>query len=321
MPFCPNCGSYISPGTNICSCGTTFGHSSEPEKEREPTEFERQQEEKRKVRNSYYQKAKKLMDDGRYLESIEYIDKALETSKSSFYIMAKAKAYYYAGMYDKALPLFKQSISSYHRIDDYVIFEWIGDTLNELNRFDEAIEAYKEAIDIINEEYERSINFFKSERWMGYERIERACDSALEEKNERLSNVKERISYSNKLKTHPNKKKPTISAKSSFEGQKEFLTSVGKQNLITITGTHFYDNPKFEKGMKFKLVKEEDNKFDSDAIAVYLNDVKVGYVANNDYTACYLTSKASDVQIRDITYAEYMLEYCYCYHIAEILND
>ena len=66
--------------------------------------------------------------------------------------MAKAKAYYYAGMYDKALQLFKQSISSNHRIDDYVIFEWIGDILNELNRFDEAIEAYKEAIGIINEE-------------------------------------------------------------------------------------------------------------------------------------------------------------------------
>ncbi len=45
MPFCPNCGSYISPGTNICSCGTTFGYSSsEHKKEKEPTEFEKQQE-------------------------------------------------------------------------------------------------------------------------------------------------------------------------------------------------------------------------------------------------------------------------------------
>ena len=22
MPFCPNCGSYVSPGDNICNCGT-----------------------------------------------------------------------------------------------------------------------------------------------------------------------------------------------------------------------------------------------------------------------------------------------------------
>lgn len=47
MPFCPNCGSYVSPGTNICSCGTTFGYKSEPEKEVE-SEFQKQQREKNK---------------------------------------------------------------------------------------------------------------------------------------------------------------------------------------------------------------------------------------------------------------------------------
>ena len=34
MPFCPNCGSYVSPGANVCSCGTTFGHDPESEKEK-----------------------------------------------------------------------------------------------------------------------------------------------------------------------------------------------------------------------------------------------------------------------------------------------
>lgn len=320
MPFCPNCGSYISPGTNICSCGTTFGHSSEPKKEREPTEFERQQEEKRKVRNSYYQRAKKLMDDGMYLEAIEYIDKALETSKSSFYIMAKAKAYYYAGMYEKALPLFKQSIAPYQGINNYIIFEWIGDTLNGLGRFDEAIEAYEQAIDIINEEYEKSVNFFKSERWMGYERIEHACASELEQKNERIFNVKERIDYSNKLKNMKINKKPSVSDESDFNSQKELLTDIGKENLITITGTYFYGNPKFEKGMELLLKKEKDNEFDSDAIAVYLNNVKVGYVANNVRTTCYLTSNASDIQIQDTAHAKYLLYFAYSYHIAEIIE-
>lgn len=41
----------------------------------------------------------------------------------------------------------------------------------------------------------------------------------------------------------------------------------------------FFFNEEFEKGMKFKLIKEENNEFDADAIAVYLNDVKVDYVA------------------------------------------
>ena len=110
MPFCPNCGSYVSPGANVCICGTTFGYSQESEKEKKPTEFQKQQEEKRKVCNSYYIKAERLMDDGKYLEAIEYIDKALEISESGFYIKAKAKAYYCAGMYDEALHFFRQSL-------------------------------------------------------------------------------------------------------------------------------------------------------------------------------------------------------------------
>ena len=164
MPFCTNCGSYVSPGTNICSCGTTFGYMSEPE-ENEPTEFEKQQEEKRRIHNK--------------IES--------------------------------------------------------------------------------------------------------------------------------------------ISSKSDFNDQEELLTLIGKKNLITITGTHFYHNPKFEKGMELLLKKEKDNEFDSDAIAVYSNNVKVGYIANNERTACYLTSKASDIVVPDIACAEYMLYFAYKYHIAKLI--
>ena len=102
--------------------------------------------------------------------------------------------------------------------------------------------------------------------------------------------------------------------------QEELLTLIGKKKLITITGSYFYDNPKFEKGMKFKLIKEPDNEFDGDAIAVYLDDVKVGYVANNTRTSCYLTSLAKDIQILDIAYAEYILYFGYRYHIAEIIK-
>lgn len=318
MPFCPNCGSYVSPGANVCSCGTTLGYSTEAEKERNPTEFQKQQEEKRKVRNGYYKKAEELMDDGKYLEAIGYIDRALEISNSGFYIKAKAKAYYYAGMYDEALPLFRQALNHYWGIDTYVIFEWIGDTLNELKRFDEAIEAYEEAVDVINNDYEKSVNFFKGERWMGYERIEHACASALDNRNERLSDVNERIAYSNRLKNETIGKISEISAESDLNDQKEVLSYIGRENLITITGSNFYSNPKFEKGMELKLIREEDNEFDRDAIAVYMNDVKVGYVVNNEDTSSYLTSKASEIQIQDTSYAEYMLYYAYRYHIARL---
>jgi len=71
--------------------------------------------------------------------------------------------------------------------------------------------------------------------------------------------------------------------------------------------------------MELVLKKEKDNEFDSDAIAVYLNNVKVGYVANNEHTTCYLTSNASDIH-QDITHAKYLLYFAYNYHIAEIIR-
>ena len=98
------------------------------------------------------------------------------------------------------------------------------------------------------------------------------------------------------------------------------LKNLGKENFITITGTYFYDNPKFEKGMKLKLIKEENNEFDADAIAVYLDDVKVGYVANSVRTACSLTSQARDIQIQDTAFAKYMFYFDCQYHIARIIK-
>jgi len=99
------------------------------------------------------------MDEGKYLEAIEWYDKVLEISNSRLIINDKAKAYYYAGMYEEALPLFKQSLNPHRKIDDYIIWEWIGDTLNQLDRFDDAIDAYSVAIDIIIEHYEWQMNF------------------------------------------------------------------------------------------------------------------------------------------------------------------
>lgn len=254
------------------------------------------------------------MDNGEYLKAIEYFDKALEIfPKYHPPTFNKAKSYYYAGMYKEALQWFAKSKFSHRCIDNYVILEWIGDTLNELYRFDEAIESYLEAIDIINEDYEWTINFHKEQRWDSPS--DSYLNSLLVEKNERLSNMKDRIAYSNKLK-----REVPIKLKNNFDEQEKFLKNISKENFITITGTYFYDTPKFEKGMKFKLVKEEDNEFDNEAIAIYLDDVKVGYVANSVHTSCYLTSEAKNVQIQDIAYAEYLFYFAYQYHIAKIIK-
>ena len=55
---------------------------------------------------------------------------------------------------------------------------------------------------------------------------------------------------------------------------------------FTIEGCgHYYGNKFMEKGMKVKLEKEPDNKFDNEAIMVKVKGLgKCGYVANSTYT-------------------------------------
>lgn len=52
---------------------------------------------------------------------------------------------------------------------------------------------------------------------------------------------------------------------------------------FTLTGTQFYYGEKFlEPGMKLKLEKEPDNKYDPEAIKVSIKGLgKIGYVANS----------------------------------------
>ena len=56
--------------------------------------------------------------------------------------------------------------------------------------------------------------------------------------------------------------------------------------LITVVGIENYSGTKpFEIGKKVRLIKESDNKYDSNAIAVYCENFGLcGYVANNDKT-------------------------------------
>lgn len=58
------------------------------------------------------------------------------------------------------------------------------------------------------------------------------------------------------------------------------------KKYFTITGlNHYYGSDFLKRGMKVKLEKEPDNKFDSEAIAVKMKGLaKIGYVANSPNT-------------------------------------
>lgn len=72
-----------------------------------------------------------------------------------------------------------------------------------------------------------------------------------------------------------------------------------EEMYITIAGTEYrYGNGFLEKGMKIKLVKEPDNKFDKEAIKIELKPFgTIGYVANSVKTVigeCYSAGRLYD---------------------------
>jgi hypothetical protein len=89
---------------------------------------------------------------------------------------------------------------------------------------------------------------------------------------------------------------------------------------ITITGLRFNGNVNLKPGMRFNLKKEPENPFDSDAIAVYLEDKRIGYVANSPETSWKLGMSASDMKYLDYEHAEYVKLYKGMYHIAKLVK-
>jgi len=81
-----------------------------------------------------------------------------------------------------------------------------------------------------------------------------------------------------------------------------------KKIYFTITGlNHRYGSEFLEKGMIVKLVKEPDNDYDREAIAVELEGLgTIGYVANSTHTVIGESSSAGYIldKIEDGAYGE-----------------
>ena len=91
------------------------------------------------------------------------------------------------------------------------------------------------------------------------------------------------------------------------------------KELITIVGTSFHKAVKFEEGMELKLVKEPDNSYDKDAIAVYFGDDKVGYVSNSEKTTFSKISMALELKnLPNVSYTQYLMKYLGSYHIVRL---
>lgn len=105
-----------------------------------------------------------------------------------------------------------------------------------------------------------------------------------------------------------------------FKKQRDYLKNTS-DTLINIVGSDFY-NFTHNPGDVISLIKDEENEYDADAIAVVVDDKIVSYVANNPYTLIDEVKSASDVKrlITDNQKAEILFNYMGEYLIAKLIK-
>ena len=104
-----------------------------------------------------------------------------------------------------------------------------------------------------------------------------------------------------------------------LERQREYISST-TDTLISIAGIQYYDFVA-KDGLTVNLVKEQDNEHDGDAIAVYLDGEKIGYVANSPYTLFEGALSATQLKNRDLKRAQILFSYLDRYTVAKLLDS
>ena len=234
-------------------------------------------------RDEYSKKAWDYYLEFKEEDALYYIDLALDLDKShsnnwniKAIILEGMKRYQESEeCYNRSLELSKSNVVYDNKAR--MLRAWAGHLLSEsrkkpngLATLEEALEKNSNAINALSQGGEESIERFLSQK--------RVIESNIKYEKEYQKNV-------------------------------ETLKTYDKSELFTIAGRQFYKiNMQLTPGMSLKLVKEPDNEFDKDAIAVYVEDKKIGYVANNANTKFELTSSASELQdkIKDVAQGEYL---------------
>lgn len=293
MGVCPNCGSWVDEGDVCGCCGGSGSYSYEDDDEISFTEIQSE-------KSRYSRKAWDLYMDFRDEEALYYIDLALDLD------IGDSGNWNRKAIILESLKRYPESLQCY----DASLKRSRSDTVMD----NKARMLYAWASELLEESKELPDGRYLLHK--ARKKISHSMDSLSPDTSEDLNKyirLRDSIDF---YTDYENK----------FQSKLEILKKYDKSELFTLTGKRFYKNGAvLTEGMNLKLLKEKDNEFDSDAIAVYAEGEKIGYVANNNYTRYELTSSASELKdkIRDVADAEYL---CYLdryadiqYHIARII--
>ena len=268
MGICPNCGSWVDEGDICHGCGASGSYiTSEDEDEDETYNPPVESRADRLGKQAWDLYLDENYDDAIYKinQALDFDDRHAENWNKKAIILEGLKMYATSeNCYNKSLELSKRNMVYDNKAR--MLFRWAHKLLEESkdipdgsNKLEEAKQKCIKAMKALpGENSEEDINQYL-----------RLWDS-----------INFYIGYERKFKRNI-----------------ETLKKYDKSELFTITGINYYKNDvQFNPGLPLKLVKEPDNEFDKDAIAVYAEDKKIGYVANSDYTKYKLTSSASELQ-------------------------
>lgn len=187
MPICPNCGSYVSEGSPVCSCGTTLGYRSRyEEKEENPEETQRKKE-----AAECYRRASELESDKRYAEALAMYERARELGDRKFTGFKRGELYYKMGKYEEALECYKK-----YGKEEGALSEG-AKVLAQLGRYDEALDNYFEVLGMIeaSSRYVQDYTNPNFGRYYTQEELDREADEKRKRKRKDLARVYKDIAW------------------------------------------------------------------------------------------------------------------------------
>ena len=268
MGICPNCGSWVDEG-DICGCcggSGSYGYENDEEDDSETIIDSRF-----KQRDDYAKKAWDLYMNFKEYEALHYINLALDLdvrhsnnwNRKAIILEAMERYGESEECYDRSLELYGHPVVSDNRAR--MLKAWAGHLMEESKKLPDGLAMLEEALEK-NRMATSAIHADKSRE---------KPDDYLRQKD----SIKFYIDYEKK-----------------YQKNLETLKRYSREKLFTIAGRKFYKSIALKPGMALRLVKEIENEHDPDAIAVYAEDEKIGYVANGTYTKSVLTSSASELQ-------------------------
>jgi tetratricopeptide (TPR) repeat protein len=127
---------------------------------------------KESLKTLYYWKGRCLLEIDKYADALSAFKyaMAIDSTNENYYVYA-ADAAYSSGQYSDAVQYYQTSIQLVNSDKTIMAarYYWLGESLFKLKRYDEAIEAYKRAIDN-NPPYKNAVwaiaeSYFNTEKW------------------------------------------------------------------------------------------------------------------------------------------------------------